>query len=68
MCVIGLAGSSEPASTAPVSVPKMSFGPCPMKCCAIGAPAKATTMRRMMKIPLAIATLSRLKRIQTSSQ
>ena len=44
MCVIGLAGSSEPASTAPVSVPKMSFGPCPMKCCAIGAPTKATKM------------------------
>ena len=67
MCVHGSAGSSEVGSTAPVS-PKMSFGPWPMKCCAIGAPANATRTRRMMKIPLAIATLSRLKRIQTSSQ
>ena len=46
MCVIGLAGSSEVGSTAPVSVPKMSFGPWPMKCCAIGAPAKATTIEQ----------------------
>ena len=47
---------------------KRSFGPCPSSLLASGAPAKATRISRMMKIPLAIAILSRLKRIQTSSQ
>ena len=67
MCVHGFAGSRLTLSTASVPV-KMSSGPWPMKCLAIGAPTKATRISRMMKIPLAIATLSRRKRRQTSSQ
>ena len=46
----------------------MSFGPCPSSFFAIGAPMKATRIRKMMKMPPAIATLSRLSRSQTPSQ
>ena len=66
-CVQGSAGSRLGSSTAAVPV-KISSGPWPMKCLAIGAPTNATRIRKMMKIPLAIATLSRRKRRQTSSQ
>ena len=48
--------------------PKMVFGPWPTAFPASGAPTNATRTSRMMKIPLATATLSCLKRIQTSSQ
>ena len=67
MCVHGFAGSRLTLFTAAVPV-KMSSGPWPMKCFAIGAPTNATRISRMMKIPLAIATLSRRKRRHTSSQ
>ena len=64
MCVHGPTGSRS--SFTPVK--KMSFGPWPRKCAAIGPPNAATSTRKMMKKPLAIATLSRRKRIHTCSQ
>ena len=50
------------------SLGKMSLGPWPSHFSASGAPAKATTNRRTMNTPLAIATLSRRNRRQTCSQ
>src|SRR3954451_21922663 len=59
MCVHGSAGSRLTGSTAAVPV-KMSFGPWPMKCLAIGAPTNAIRIRKMMKTPLARRALSGL--------
>ena len=55
-------------STPTPGVGKMSFGPCSSHFSASGAPGKAARISRMMTKPLAIATLSFLKRIQTCSQ
>ena len=46
----------------------VSFGPCPRKCWATGAPAKATMKRRTMKTPPESASLSLLSRSQMPSQ
>ena len=46
----------------------MSFGPCPRKCWAIGAPAKATMNRKTMKTAPESASLSCLSRSQMPSQ
>ena len=62
----GPTGSSVSASTAAAGEEVVRA--VAEECSAIGAPTKATRIRKMMKTPLAIATLSRLKRRQTCSQ
>src|SRR5918911_2859263 len=47
---------------------KMSFGPWPRKCSAIGRPPKQPTITKTRKIPLATASRSRLKRDQKSAR
>jgi hypothetical protein len=64
MCVQGPTGRRF-LSTPPA---KMSSGPCPSSRAAMGAATNATTNRKTMKSPPAIATRSRLNRSQTCSQ
>ncbi len=63
--VHGPTGSCVWASTPSA---KMSSGPCPSTLCAIGAATNAARKRKTMNPRLMSASLSRLKRIQTSSQ